>query len=796
MVVMLIAVTVTVNAFALQTDAIYPTSLKGVDDPGSEGLPDYFYSTGNITNTPEDGETYYIYWWGVNNSAGGRIRACVATLYNEGLPGGSDYVDTPNAGVSLNNEKWEGYFNISNGYIEVKWRYGQSAEHNNNTVRDYDPSLKIDLRLVCGHRVDYPFSGPYNGVNERWMFPQWKLSTSSTWIDLPTTIGNNLYTEVLKNAGVDGELGYRSSGLGSGENSIDYIQVSHDDTYIAPPPTPLLIDEVDSGMKLTWDSYGGASYDIEWTDSIVGDWTAMGLDMTGTSGLMSYVDSGDVGSGRAVPEDVDARFYRTVFSSGPDYVVVTPSDDFSAIIEGVSDSTTVVLTAGTFNITDSGQVVVLQNKSNITITGQGWDNTKLKLAPDVDNLFFLGSNLDNITIEKMFIEGTPPLGNNTTGVGDSSGSSNVRNITIRYLRIENTANGVSITCPADGVTITDNVVRNTVGTDAGWGYGIHSKAGNAIIARNFIENATRHSLYIRESPAGTTVIVEDNFILNHDLNRQNFRWYAAAFNCAGNLAEMRVANNIFMNCHAIGIAIMGTGPDVNLLNNQIVGEHYTGIWPVTGETHTILGNTVVLWPDPAYPQWCMEYTNYDWANGWTTSSDVEAPDPRWEDSDWIYDYIADLGDYTYVLKNGTVDKITPYTWGYSSCPDTWSNVEGMSALEDAVGDGEDRLYIVSDGTLYEVNSDTWVTNSNTTDWSGTQLMTAVSGHIYIMKGNVLYKVTPSTLDIEDSSAGWLNPRWMENWNDNVYLFDDLNYYEIDPNTLEDTVCGQSLLQGE
>ena len=102
-------------------------------------------------------------------------------------------------------------------------------------------------------------------------------------------------------------------------------------------------------------------------------------------------------------------FSGTAYSTT--YVTVTPSEDLKAIVESAANDTVITLTAGTFNLT---QQIDIANKANLTITGQSWDETTIKLtAANIPFCFYIGSNVSNLTIEKLRILGTyPPSVNN------------------------------------------------------------------------------------------------------------------------------------------------------------------------------------------------------------------------------------------------------------------------------------------------------------------------------------------------------------------------------------------------
>ena len=474
-------------------------------------------------------------------------------------------------------------------------------------------------------------------------------------------------------------------------------------------------------------------------------------------------------------------------AEGRPTVTVTPSDDLHAILDSASDGTAIQLTEGTFLLAAHSPYahgVRIQNKKRIAIAGAGRDKTKVKLGPHVDTGFLIGSNVDGLTIEKMHIEGSPPLATNTAAIGTHSSATNVKNVTCRDLRIDRIAVGFAIMTDKGsvrGVNITDCIVANTEGVSAGWGYGIHTRnVGDLVIAHNLIEHATRHSLYVRGSPAGTTVTVEDNLVLNHDLEDENPRWYCAAFNCAASTGKTRVANNLFINPHAIGIAIMASGLDVVLINNQFVGEHYVGIWPTTGQTHVGLGNTVILHPKPRRPEWCHKFNAFDWPSGKPTSSKFEAPKERWDDPD----YVAVLGKVVFVMENGALDRIVTEDWSHRTYPTRWEGVRGIAGIEDVSGKHPGYVYILTDEQLHRLDPESGRSIATPLDLSGTQFVSVAAGRLCVLKNGLLVSIDPETLDARQDKQSWGRVLWMCAWGGNLYVFDGQAHYRVDPATFE------------
>ena len=413
----------------------------------------------------------------------------------------------------------------------------------------------------------------------------------------------------------------------------------------------------------------------------------------------------------------------SVSAKATTFVTVTPNDDLKSIIESASNDTVINLTAGVFDLpvhAPFNQAVLIQNKSNLRITGQGPDQTILKLPSNAQFGFYTGSNVDGLTIEGLHLQGTLPLATNTHAIGNYSGTTNVHDVTFTNLRVSDTAVGISADTSTSGVfdlvAITNNEILGTVGLDPGWGYGIEiSNPTNVVIADNLIEEATRHSIYVARAAVGSNILIEGNTILNHDLagsQRSNTgRWYLAAL-AVTRASDVDVAFNRIVNSRTIALSVE---PDeilgwptqaINLVGNEIVDAWYVGMWAVTGQTHTALGNTITHLPNPDADAngWADEISFFNFATGTPTNSALVAPDPRWS----TVDHIADLGGKVYVMNQGTLDRISSLeTWAYSTSPLDWSGADSLTAQPDAGDDGQGRLHIVRDGMVFEVHPLNW-----------------------------------------------------------------------------------------
>jgi len=416
---------------------------------------------------------------------------------------------------------------------------------------------------------------------------------------------------------------------------------------------------------------------------------------------------------------------------------VTPAQDLRTIIESADNDTVINLSAGTFNLTRNApfnQAILIENKTNLTILGQGRDQTILNLPADAQFGFYTGSNVHDLTIENLHIRGTLPLATNTHGIGNFTGTTNVTDVRFSGLRVTNTAVGISADTGTsgtyDGVTITNNEILGTFGLDPGWGYGIEvTNPTNVLIADNLIQEATRHSIYIARAAPLSNVKVQGNTILNHDLQgaqrATTGRWYLAAL-AVSRASDVDVAFNRIINPRAIALSvepddILGWPTDnINLVGNEIIDAWYVGMWAVTNDTHTTLGNTITHFqnPDADGNGWGDEISFVNFPVGVNTSSAFEPPHPRWSE----VDLIEGLNEHVLVMHNGVLDRIVPYsTWAFDTSPTVWTNAASMTAMPEVGDDGLGRLHIVHGGTTYEVHPINWdsvILGNGPVSWTG------------------------------------------------------------------------------
>ena len=473
-------------------------------------------------------------------------------------------------------------------------------------------------------------------------------------------------------------------------------------------------------------------------------------------------------------------------------VIVRPTDDLAAVIARAADGQEIVLDDGVFAVGADEpfrQGVLIQDKAGLTIRARRPGGTTIRFAADAKFGFYIGSNVSDLTIASLRLEGTPPLRENLHAIGNFTSSTNVRRVAFTGLRVADAAVGISVATRDDGVyrdvRIVDNVLTGFHGTDPGWGYGIHcERARDVVISGNVIEGASRHSIYLARAGRGANVSIERNLIVHHNRAGTQPRWYCAALVCS-RASDVRIARNVIVNPNAIALSVEPDEvhgrpvSDIVLLNNRVIGSRYVGIWLTTGESHVALGNTVVPHPASAHPEWCVDVSSFDYPRGMPTQSKLEPPNARWR----APDFVAELDGFIYVMQDGTLDRIVPDSWQFAASPGQWPDAVAICALEDARGEGEGRLYIANASGLHEVDPETWRVKHARGDWSDTRFMAAASGCVYALRQGVLYRVSPGTLRAQAGPDDWSETLGMWEWRGSVYILSKDTCYRIDPETV-------------
>jgi len=480
------------------------------------------------------------------------------------------------------------------------------------------------------------------------------------------------------------------------------------------------------------------------------------------------------------------------------YVKVRPGQDLAALIRNARANTAFLLAPGTYKLKPQEphlQGVLLENKSNVTILGRDREKTRIELSPGVKFGFYIGSNLSNVTIQGLTISGTPPLKENTHAIGNYSGSTKIKGLRFTNLKIEKVAVGISIAAGENGsysdVSVDRNVIGPTIGTDAGWGYGIHvENAVNVRVADNFIRECTRHSIYLARAAKGSNIRIENNLILDHDPRSQQPRWYCAALVCSRS-SDVIISGNLVVDPRTVAISVE---PDefkawptknISLFSNRVLGARRVGLWLTTDDSCEVLANKITLYAAPPNPQWCLETSTYDYARGKETKSSFKAPQERWAKAE----HTAMLGDQLYIMTGGVLDQAETKTWTFKTCPKKWENVRGLVGLENALGKNKHRLYVVTDTGIDEVNPARWKIRDSKGDWKGTRYVTTAGGYLHLLVDDVLHRVSPKSPGSRSTKKPWSGTKWICPLGDRIFLSSSGGNYLLDPKTLEGVKLG-------
>ena len=385
---------------------------------------------------------------------------------------------------------------------------------------------------------------------------------------------------------------------------------------------------------------------------------------------------------------------------------LNPGDDLHQAILEAADRTIIALGPGTFVMTGHGSWdygAILQDKTDLVVRGAGREETIVSLPADLDFGFYIESRLRNVTLEGFSIVGTLPLAVNTHAIGNYTGpgyTSDVSGLTIRNLAIRDVAVGISLATWTEGsygdVLVTGNILEHLIGTESGWGYGIHADNPSGVrIVGNYIRNAGRHGLYFGRSRVGADILIDGNFVYEHDRDALNPLRVASALVCARS-SDVRLLFNTVLDPVPYAMSVEPDETygwpteDVVLVGNRILGARDGGLWIYTGEAHAALGNTVVQRDGNPFSDYRYELTD---------GSALVPPDPRWADDDGVFDHIARWGADVFVLKNGVLDRLRPFPdageadWSYVSGPEDWSGARYLRAGPSPESAGAGVLYI-------------------------------------------------------------------------------------------------------
>lgn len=353
-------------------------------------------------------------------------------------------------------------------------------------------------------------------------------------------------------------------------------------------------------------------------------------------------------------------------------VTALPGDNLQALADAAKNRTVLQLQEGTYPLAPQGGSpygLVLEGKTDFAIRGAGRFRTKVVLPSDMPIAFYVSSRLDNVTLEDFCIEGTLPLQTNTHAIGNYTGpgySENIRRIRIRNLYIRNVAVGISIANWYEGnvyddVEVSGNLIENMIGTEPGYGYGIHiDTPTHARILRNIVRNAGRHGIYHGRSASGSAELIAENLVLEHGRTAVGPLRVAAALVCARS-SDVLVFFNTVLDSRLYSMSVEPDDvfgwqtEDILLVGNSVYGAEDAGLWIATGKPHTALGNSVNQAPGNPYPELRLELypgsALVDPLSGEPASETVLTT--RW-------------GGYAFALSGGRLRKIGQTLWPSAS----------------------------------------------------------------------------------------------------------------------------------
>jgi hypothetical protein len=482
-------------------------------------------------------------------------------------------------------------------------------------------------------------------------------------------------------------------------------------------------------------------------------------------------------------------------------IPVNTSQNLKAIIEGASSGDTISLGSGDFYLPAQ---IVIQNKSNFIIRGNGQGITRIHPSDTANFAFELRSNLSQLTIQDLSIIGTTSPTPKAEGIGKFTAYSSVSGLYFQRLELRDLKSGITVSGPScDDVTIYGNTIvgmherlnPEIPGSTSGSGYGIQNGGCTHIrIAENYIEATDRHGIYQAYSEGPVTI--EHNLVLN-DLK------YGTIQANDPNLVSIVVINtkdaavgfNSVINPYGDAMSVEYSTADaarpnivtgnVQLIGNSVVGARQSDLF-------ITVTSPVQLWGNKYYHRGSIGPSNNATIRTGGQAVALDTPtvaytEPKWKR--WWGSHVLAAhtpGNDIFVLQNAYVHKVTKAYWSH---PDIWNytSYKGpYSAVQAMVADAN-SVYLMNSNTLYALNttSSPWTQRNSTINWAGFEGMTISAGELYIIKIGYLYHVNPTTFDYSSPTPrnGWLNTQALVGFNGRLFIMQNDCTHEVSTSTL-------------
>lgn len=218
--------------------------------------------------------------------------------------------------------------------------------------------------------------------------------------------------------------------------------------------------------------------------------------------------------------------------------------------------------------------VTVSNKTNVKITGKG--SLTLSGAPSDAKVFDLVGTIDGLEISDLTFVGEGNAAYTQVGIGNASGQT-ISNVWFCRNKMSNLNCGISLNAETTGTYtkghVLDNEIKDSPGTSAGQGYGIHCNTATlSEIRGNTIDNASRTSILHVALDCGN--IIANNKVVNHRATAHT-GGVAQAIQIQRS-SHLEVCNNTIKDCYDGGMLIQHVTSqaqscsDIDVIGNKFI----------------------------------------------------------------------------------------------------------------------------------------------------------------------------------------------------------------------------------